>query len=163
MRFLLILIACLAISTSFAKSKKSPQLEIGQIPPSYLGKEKKLFVEGYKGKLIIVTFWASWYSPCRKELPILERIQTKLGEGKIKVIAIILKESSKKYRAIRRKLKDHNFKLSRDRFDSIAKTYGAKTIPDLFIIDKTSKLAYHAVGYGDKSVDKIVAVINKYL
>src|SRR3569832_2747174 len=44
-------------------------------------------VSDYAGKIVVVSFWATWCAPCRKELPILEGLQQQ-GKGSIQVIAV---------------------------------------------------------------------------
>lgn len=149
-------------------AKKSlPQLEIGSIPPQKLGVDSegnKLNLEDMKGKLVIITFWASWCPPCLKELPVLERIQNKVGTENIKVIAINFKESRKQYWYIKKKLKDLTLTLSHDKKGFLARKYGVNTLPNLFIIDQEGKLIHHAVGYsGEESIKKLVKIINENL
>jgi len=161
----LIIALLLVIPDSLAK-KSLPQLKLGEIPPSALGVDSdgnKINLDDLKGKLVIITFWASWCPPCLKELPYLETIQTKLGLDKIKVIAINYKESRKKYWHIRKRLSDLTLTLTHDKKGYLAKKYGVNTLPNLFIIGKDGKLAYHAVGYGDHSIKKIIKIINQQL
>jgi thiol-disulfide isomerase/thioredoxin len=142
------------------------KLEIGDVPPSYLGKDgdgNKLYLEDHKGKIVVISFWASWCTPCLKELPILESIQNKVGTDKIKVIAINFKEGRKKYRFIKKKLSSLNLTLTHDKRGSIGKKFGVESIPNLFIIGKNGKLIFHNVGYGDESLDKIIDVLNLQL
>jgi len=139
-------------------------VKIGDTPPNYLGKDntgKEVTLDAYKGKVVIISFWASWCSPCLKELPVLENIQNKGGTDKIKVVAINFKESKDQYRRIKRKLSSLNLTLTHDRRGKIGESYGVEAIPNLFIIGKDGKLVFHNVGYGESSVHEIVEVLNK--
>ncbi|SFD65557.1 TlpA family protein disulfide reductase [Pseudoalteromonas denitrificans] len=140
------------------------ELRIGDIPPNYLGRDStgnKINLEDNKGKVVVVSFWASWCSPCLRELPILENIQNKIGIDKINVVAINFKEDRKQYRKIKAKLSDLKLTLTHDKRGVIGKKYGVKAVPHLFIIDKEGKLAFQNIGYGDSSIDKLVQVLNK--
>jgi thiol-disulfide isomerase/thioredoxin len=50
------------------------------------GKPKKL--SDWRGKTVLVNLWATWCVPCRKEMPALDRLQTKLGGKDFEVVAI---------------------------------------------------------------------------
>ena len=146
--------------------KAENRLEIGDVPPSYLGKDgdgNRVYLEDHKGKIVVISFWASWCTPCLKELPILENIQNQVGTDKIKVIAINFKEGREKYRFIKKKLSSLRLTLTHDKRGSIGKKFGVKSIPNLFIIGKNGKLIFHNVGYGDESLDKIIDVLNQQL
>jgi len=141
-------------------------LELGDVPPDFLGKDSNgdaVTLKDHKGKVVVISFWASWCSPCLKELPILENIQNKVGTDKIKVIAINFKENSKKYSKIKKLLSSLNLTLTHDKRGTIGKTFGVEAIPNLFIVGKNGELVFHNVGYGDSSIDKIVKVLNQQL
>jgi len=63
-----------------------PPREAPQIPFQY--KDKDLTLDDFKGKTILVNFWATWCAPCLKELPSLDRLQGALGGDKFEIIAI---------------------------------------------------------------------------
>ncbi len=141
-------------------------LEIGEIPPNFLGRDSDgndVTLDENKGKIVVISFWASWCSPCLKELPVLENIQNKIGTDKIKVVAINFKENRKQYKKIVKMLSSLKLTLTHDKRGSIGRKFGVEAIPNLFIIDKNGELAFHNVGYGDSSIDKIVEVLNKLL
>src|ERR1700733_10323612 len=50
------------------------------------GKPKKL--SDWRGRTVLVNLWATWCVPCRKEMPALDRLQTKLGGKDFEVVAI---------------------------------------------------------------------------
>jgi len=158
-RIIILIIAVFSVNTN-AKTV----LELGDIPPSYLGKDSsgiEVMLESYKGKVVVISFWASWCTPCLKELPILENIQNKIGTDKIKVIAINFKEDRKKFRKIKKLLSSLNLTLTHDKRGAIGKEFGVEAIPNLFIIGKDGQLVFHNVGYGESSIDKIVKVLNQ--
>ena len=98
-----------------------------------------------------------------KELTVLENIQEKLGDDKIKVIAINYKESRKQFRHIKKQLASLSLTLTHDKRGNIGNKFGVKGIPNLFIVGKNGLLVYHSVGYGKSSIDKIVKVLNEQI
>ena len=64
---------------AFPAYAKHP-LQVGDVPPDNLGRAStggKVKLGDYRGKIVIISFWASWCPPCRKELPVLAAIQKK--------------------------------------------------------------------------------------
>ncbi|MGD9518453.1 MAG: TlpA family protein disulfide reductase [Armatimonadota bacterium] len=50
----------------------------------------KKTVEGWKGKVLVLDFWATFCEPCTKKLPKLQKLQAELGEDKVAIIAVAL-------------------------------------------------------------------------
>ncbi|PHS13156.1 MAG: thioredoxin family protein [Kangiella sp.] len=139
------------------------EILVGEIPPSYLGKDKngvKIELSEMKGKVVVATFWATWCPPCLKEMEVLENIQRQVGKDKLEVVAINFKEGRSKYKRIVKLLKDAQITLTYDRRGIVAKRYNIKSIPRMFIINKLGKISYMHKGYGEKMLAQIVDELN---
>ena len=140
--------------------------DVGEIPPDYLGRssegEEIRLSEG-EGRIRIVTFWATWCSPCLKELPVLNAIQKKGGADRIEVIAINLKESKKQFRKALRAFEDFEITFVHDRRGSVARNFEVKGIPHMVMVDVDGLIAYKHIGYNESALDGIVAEINALL
>ena len=138
----------------------------GDVPPALLGKDREgevVDLAQHRGKVVVVTFWASWCGPCRKELPGLDALQKHAGDKILKVIAVNVKDSTEDYRLMMRQMKDYTISMTRDRSGEIAEGYGVKAYPNLWIIDPQGKVAAHHVGYGEDSLDALVDEINQVI
>lgn len=52
------------------------------------GDRQKRTLASFKGKLVLLNIWATWCTPCREEMPTLDRLQAKLGSAQFEVVAL---------------------------------------------------------------------------
>ena len=141
------------------------KLPVGSVPPDVLGKsldKDAITVSQFRGKVAIVTFWASWCGPCRRELPVLDALKQVAGD-RVEIVAVNVKDGTREYHAITRQLKGTKMIFTHDSRGDIADAYGVDAYPNLFVIDQSGKVARIHVGFSDESLEKIVAEINELL
>jgi len=118
----------------------------GATPPLSLrdldGKEHKL--EDYKGKVVVLNFWATWCDPCREEMPAMQRLQEKLA-GKLVVLAVDYGEGPPRIKDFLKKV-PVRFTVLLDRDTSAATAWKVKVLPTTLVIDPDQKVRYVAVG-----------------
>ena len=159
----LIALFCLAVAMA---GPASAAIAVGDIPPDYLGRNPggdEVRVSDQRGKVVVITFWASWCGYCRKELPVLAGLQDVAGKDRVEVIAVNYEDDRDVYRALRRKLKNVQLTMTHDQSGEIGRAYGVQGIPRLFMVDRQGRIAYIHSGYGDSSIDEIVKAVNKLL
>lgn len=138
---------------------------IGEMAPAALGKSrdgKQLTLEQHRGRIVVVTFWASWCTYCLKELPVLDSLQRHAGQL-LQVVAVNVKDTPEDYRVMMRQMKGYSILQSRDSDGSIADTYAVRGYPSLWIIDREGRIAAHHSGYGEGSLESIIEEINTLL
>ncbi len=158
---LALVLGWLSVSTSFAQAPA-----IGDAAPVQLGKDKDgkiVDLSAYRGKLVIVTFWASWCPQCLKELPVLEALQQKVGDQWLQVIAVNVQDPNDVYRQMTRQMRGYRTLLVRDRSGDIAQAYDVRAYPNLWIIDRQGRIAARHLGYGEHSLERIVNDIQRIL
>ncbi|RKZ69882.1 MAG: hypothetical protein DRQ44_02250 [Gammaproteobacteria bacterium] len=125
-------------------------------------KDHKHSLSDYKGKVVLVNFWASWCPPCIYEMPELTRLKKQLVDQPFEIIAVNVGE--KKYR-VRKFVKLINFNLpvlldtSQDTFHA----WGVKTLPTSFLIDTEGDIRYRIRGNPDWDDKNTIAVIEQLI
>lgn len=155
----------LIMSISLAQAQDVPgKLAIGEQIPENLGTGldgKKIKASDHLGKVMVISFWATWCPPCRKELPVIDNLQRLAGKEHLSVIAINYGEDGRKYRRFVESLGEVNLTFSRDRNMRIGqRTFGVEGIPHMIMVDHEGKIAQVHAGYGDETIDNIVNEVN---
>ena len=109
-------------------------------------KGKNINLEQYKGKVVLVTFWATWCVFCIKEFPSIQKMQTEIGAENVKVIAIAQdkKEDLPKVDKFVEKHPEWQFDYALYHAESL-KNYST-SIPGAFILDKSGKIVVEIKG-----------------
>lgn len=99
----------------------------------------------YRGKPLILNFWATWCPPCRAEMPALQRAHALLAPEGIAVVAINVGDDPD---AIAEFLADSplNLPLPMDRDTTLAQRYPLIGLPTTFIVDPAGRLVFSATG-----------------
>ncbi len=101
----------------------------------------------YKGKLILLNFWATWCMPCRVEMPGMERLWQKYKEKDFVIVAISNDDESSRSRieTFQKKL-DLSFPILLDPESEINDQYKVSSMPTSFLIDANGKVISRIVG-----------------
>jgi thiol-disulfide isomerase/thioredoxin len=102
----------------------------------------------FKGsKYVLLHFWATWCTPCMRELPALKQINDQYAEKGLQTISIALKSNDADYGKAIKKYQ-LNWIHIYDDLDLMNK-YGNQPTPRICLIDKTSKIIYDTIGSAD--------------
>ena len=135
------------------------QPRTGDVPPDALGNDRDgnpVTVSQHRGKVVIVTFWASWCGPCRRELPMLGKVQSVVGREHLEIIAINFKEDRRDFNSVVRANRDIPLNFIRDSHGRTSDTYGVRTLPNMFIIGVDGRVAHVHRGYSEEMIDGFI-------
>lgn len=166
-KHLLSLLACVSCSWYAGALASQTGPAVGSMAPDFKARNlvtgDAVPLSSQRGKIVILTFWASWCGPCRRELPILEKAQLAVGKDRLTVFAVSYRESPDAVRKLKQLAATWHINVIEDNNGWIAGHYGITSIPHLFLIDREGKVVATHLGYGDRSVEELVADINQAL
>jgi thiol-disulfide isomerase/thioredoxin len=153
---------CFAILVLFALSADAKTLKVGETAYDMLGTSlggTEIKLSDYKGKIIILSFWATWCNECRKEIPALYAIQNKSNPEKLQVIAI---NAGEKRALVEKFLSDYPVSKIIFTLDPgiTGWNYKVNAIPTIYVVDTEGKISYVKVGYKFSDVQKLVDHVN---
>ena len=100
----------------------------------------------YKGKLVLLNFWATWCMPCRAEMPGMETLWQKYKEQGFVVVAISSDEGSPARVETFSKLLDLSFPILLDPEGEVSDLYKVSNMPTSFLIDRDGNIISRIVG-----------------
>lgn len=151
MRFLLFVIAACVACLAAAQQGPAPgQLRPwtgGATPPLALAdvEGRPHRIEDYRGKVVLVNFWATWCEPCRDEMPSMNRLRASLAGKPFEVLAVNLGESDARVRKFVEQL-PLGFPVLMDRDSGAAKAWRARILPASFLLGPDGRIRYAVLG-----------------
>jgi cytochrome c biogenesis protein CcmG/thiol:disulfide interchange protein DsbE len=156
-----VLIALLVLLLSGCYSGSRPP-RIGTPAPNFTAQdsEQKFTLSDFRGKVVVLNFWASWCPPCIEETPSLVQLQHRLKNKGVTVVGISWDDDSDAYHQF---IKDHqiDFLTVRDSAQNSGKLYGTLKIPETYIIDRNGIIRRKFISSVDWSEPEIVEFLNK--
>lgn len=121
--------------------------------------DRTVSLHDYRGKLVVLNFWATWCVPCVEEMPSLVRMQKQMGP-KVTVIAVSIDENETAYH---RFLRQYNVDLItvRDPAQKASEIYGTTGWPETFIIDSSGTIRRKFTGAVNWTSPEIIEYLNK--
>jgi thiol-disulfide isomerase/thioredoxin len=151
--------AMILASCSRAPSGSEATVEVGQQAPKFKLPDlsgQEVALDQYKGKIVMLDFWATWCGPCRMSMPILENLQKEYPND-MTLLAVNLQEPRDAVRDFVREQNIHS-RVVLDESGTVGETYGAGAIPMQVLIDRQGIVRYVIVGV--KSASELRKMIN---
>ncbi len=122
--------------------------------PDFTGKDasgQSVKLSDFRGKVVLLNFWATWCGPCKVEIPMLNGLQQKYRDRNFTVLGVSLEDDG--WNAVKPYLltTQVNYPVLVGSEDVAALYHGLDSIPTTFLIDKTGRVAAIHVGLCSKS------------
>jgi thiol-disulfide isomerase/thioredoxin len=93
-------------------------------------------LQSYRGRVVLLNFWASWCPPCQHETPVLERVQRTLQHHRATVLGVTYLDAVPDARAF---VRNHGltYPSLRDVTGQFARSFGTQALPESFVLDRS--------------------------
>jgi len=135
---------------------------IGTSAPDFVVQDadRKVEIRDFRGKIVLLNFWATWCAPCVEEMPSLVQLQQRMKDKGVTVVAISVDVDNDAYHKF---LVDHKIDLLtvRDPDEKANNLYGTFKFPETYVIDRNGIVRRKFIGAVDWSQPEIVDFLTK--
>ena len=118
----------------------------------------------FRGKVVMLNFWATWCPPCRREMPSMQRLYDKYRERGLVVVAVNQWEDPELVFEFTGRLSlEPTFPILFDRESRISEEYGVKGLPTTYLLDKQGNIRFRAIGGREFDHPEVEALIEGLL
>lgn len=128
------------LASSMTSVWAAPASTINMAPASQID------FSAYKGKVVMIDFWASWCGPCQLSFPWMQQMQAKYGKDGLVIVAINVDREPQKALEFLKKYQP-NFEIREDRDGKLASQLQVQGMPSTFILDRNGKPAAKHQGF----------------
>ncbi|HUL00384.1 MAG TPA: TlpA disulfide reductase family protein [Nitrospirota bacterium] len=166
--FILVICAVLFFIGFVALDKKSGEKIItsGDTAPEFrlqtlAGHEVRL--SDYRGKVVMVHFWATWCPPCIQEMPTLQKLYHHLNNKRFELLAVSVDEGGEKTVTAFMKNQRLDVPVLLDSNRAISGLYGTFRFPETYIVDSRGIVRYKAIGPRDWTTPSNVQLVQSII
>lgn len=163
-----LLFFCAVLACSHAWAKALPP---GSIPPDDLGRTlsgQEVRVSALRGKVVVISFWATWCGYCMKEMPVLAGLQATANERgyPLQVVEINYEEDHRVFTRAAHLLmpKLPGLIMTWDRNGALNKSFGLSgSLPTMILLHRDGTVASVHVGYDEDMLSPLAAEITRLM
>ena len=141
-------------------------ISVGDTVPSFKARSidgsNTVAVEEYRGKVVLIDFWASWCPPCLKSLPKYDDLRREIGTSDFEIVAVNVDENTED--AIKFLAKHPvSYRIAKDSKGVLPGVFGVKAMPTSYLIDKNGVVKYVHAAFKEGDIEKLKVEIEKLI
>jgi peroxiredoxin len=102
-------------------------------------------ISDYKGRVLVLNFWATWCIPCRKEMPALKKAWSRLRTEGIQLLGVATRDEPDMVLEYKKKY-DLKFPLPLDQDGAVAGDWAVMAVPTAYVINRDGRIAIRVIG-----------------
>jgi cytochrome c biogenesis protein CcmG, thiol:disulfide interchange protein DsbE len=119
-------------------------------------------IAAYRGKVVLVNFWATWCEPCRAEMPSMNRLRAALAGAQFEILAVNVGEPQTRIERFLEQI-PLDFPVLLDRDTAAAKAWKARILPASFLIGADGRIRYSHLGEIDWTRTDVRQLVERML
>lgn len=163
---LVVAFAAVFLASLLVPSLVSAKARKGDRAPEFVNvkdaRGKKMKLKKHRGKIVVLTFGASWCKPCKKELPAWEKLAKKY-KGKVVFVAVNIDQNTGKGKAFVKKAKLKAMRAGYEASGTTVESYDPPSMPSTFVIGKRGIIRWVHAGYRKGDAKKLAKELDKLL
>lgn len=154
---LMLLAVLMTFSSGFAAepaNKKAPDFTLKDMQGN------KVSLSDFKGKVVMINFWATWCPPCIEEMPSMEKLYKKLGSEDFVILAVNIEPDAREIVEEFLTKRPYTYPVLLDGESKVQQLYGAFRLPETVIINRQGEVVTRIVGGRDWMDEGLVSVLS---
>lgn len=142
---------------------RSPAL--GEVVPNFTLRNENgqvVALADFRGKVVVLNFWATWCPPCIEEMPSLNRFAEKYADKGVQILGVSVDEDSDAYQEFLAKNRI-SFLTLRDPSRNSSERYGTFKLPESYVISREGRLLRKVIGAADWMGQEMLTYVDSLL
>lgn len=149
-------------SPGLQENARDPAVQ-GQMAPNFSFNDqsgRRLSLSDFRGKVVLINFWATWCPPCRDEMPSMESLQRQMDKNEFAILALSVDDS---WDQVNQFMNQSGFDLPvyADFDKKISSLYGTFKFPETYVLDREGILALKVIGPTDWTAPEMLSFLRK--
>jgi cytochrome c biogenesis protein CcmG/thiol:disulfide interchange protein DsbE len=136
------------LTYGFLSSRGGGRLQRGELAPDFalvLFDGSEVSLADLRGQVVVLNFWASWCSPCRREAPALQETWAMYEDQGVAFVGVTYQDTKG---ASERFIQEFGitYPNGKDEKGQISRAYGVTGVPETFVIDRNGQVTWFQIG-----------------